>query len=633
MATYSVKNSTGKVTKEVRYLNRDFSQFRQSLIDFSKIYFPNTYNDFNESDPGMMFMEMASYVGDVLSYYLDSQIKELILSTAAERENIIQLAQTLGYQPKASVASIVNLDMFQLMPATGTGINTKPDYSYALSVKEGMQASSETTNQSFITLLPVDFKVSSSLNPTNVTVYSVDGNGAPIYYLLKKSVLAQSGEIKTTTFQFGAPEKYSKVLLPDKNVISIEAIVDSDNNTWHEVDYLAQDTIFKKVKNVASNDPNLYLYNKTIPYLLKLLKVPRRFIKRLRSDNQYEIRFGAGISNNPDEEFTPNPDNVGLPLVTGTSKLTQAWDPSNFLYTRAYGQVPQNTTLTVKYTVGGGIKSNVQAGTIVLPQNVVFDMDETGLDLGILGTIKNSLATNNAASATGGADAETDEAIRNTALAYFGAQDRTVTKEDYVIRCYSMPAEYGTIAKAYVIQDEQLNFFDQTRRHINPMAMNLYILSQDADGNLVAANNALKENLKLYLDENRILTDSINIKDAFIINYKLKFEISVLKGYIAKEVLLRCIDSLKEFSDNNNFQIGQPIVRADFVKVLANTAGVQSVIDIEFTNLWKSVDGYSGNIYSLDAATFNDVIYPSLDPSIFEIKNPDVNIQGIVSNY
>jgi hypothetical protein len=633
MATYSVKNNTGKVSKEVRYLNRDFSQFRKSLIDFSKIYFPNTYNDFNESDPGMMFMEMASYVGDVLSYYLDSQIKELILSTAAERENIIQLAQTMGYQPKASVASVVNLDIFQLLPSTGTGTNIKPDYSYALSIKEGMQATSDTTAESFMTLLPIDFSVSSSMDPTTVTVYSVDGNGSPIYYLLKKSVISRSGNQKTETFTFSDPEKYTKVLLPDTNVIAIDNVVDSDNNTWYEVDYLGQDTIFKKVKNVASNDPSLYSFNKSVPNLLKMLKVPRRFIKRLRGDNKFEIRFGAGISNDPDEEFTPNPDNVGLPLVTGTSKLTQAWDPSNFLHTRAYGQVPQNTTLTVTYITGGGLKSNAQAGTIISPKNVIFDMDETGLDAGILNTIKDSVATNNPTPATGGADSETVEEIRNNALAYFGAQDRTVTKEDYVIRCYSMPPEYGTISKAFITQDEQLNFFDQAKRHINPMAMNLYVLSQDSDGYLTNANDALKENLKLYLDENRILTDSVNIKNAFVINYKVNFQISVLSDYIAKEVLLRCINTLREYSDISNWQIGQPIVKSDFIKMLANTAGVQSVIDIKFTNLWKQDDGYSGNIYGLESATFNDVIYPSLDPSIFEIKYPDTNISGIVTNY
>jgi hypothetical protein len=539
----------------------------------------------------------------------------------------------MGYQPKASVASVVNLDIFQLLPSTGTGTNIKPDYSYALSIKEGMQATSDTTAESFMTLLPIDFSVSSSMDPTTVTVYSVDGNGSPIYYLLKKSVISRSGNQKTETFTFSDPEKYTKVLLPDTNVIAIDNVVDSDNNTWYEVDYLGQDTIFKKVKNVASNDPSLYSFNKSVPNLLKMLKVPRRFIKRLRGDNKFEIRFGAGISNDPDEEFTPNPDNVGLPLVTGTSKLTQAWDPSNFLHTRAYGQVPQNTTLTVTYITGGGLKSNAQAGTIISPKNVIFDMDETGLDAGILNTIKDSVATNNPTPATGGADSETVEEIRNNALAYFGAQDRTVTKEDYVIRCYSMPPEYGTISKAFITQDEQLNFFDQAKRHINPMAMNLYVLSQDSDGYLTNANDALKENLKLYLDENRILTDSVNIKNAFVINYKVNFQISVLSDYIAKEVLLRCINTLREYSDISNWQIGQPIVKSDFIKMLANTAGVQSVIDIKFTNLWKQDDGYSGNIYGLESATFNDVIYPSLDPSIFEIKYPDTNISGIVTNY
>jgi len=626
-------NSTAKVAKEVRYLNKDFAQFRQNLIDFSKVYFPNTYNDFNESDPGMMFMEMASYVGDVLSYYLDSQLKELILTTAEEKANIIQLAQTMGYQPKASVASVVDLDVFQLLPSTGTGTDVQPDYSYALSIKEGMGAQSTDSAIAFKTLSPIDFSFSSSVDPTTVTVYSVDDNGAPIYYLIKKSVTTQAGEIKTVDFAFGDPKKYTKALLPDDNIVSIDGVVDSDNNIWHEVDYLAQDTIFLRKKNVQANDPELYAYNTTVPYLLKLLKVPRRFIKRLRSDNKYEMRFGSGISDDPDEEFTPNPDNVGLPLVTGTSKLTQAWDPSNFLYTKAYGQVPQNTTLTVTYTAGGGIASNVHANTITTPTNVEFDMETAGLDGAILAVVKQSLATNNPQSATGGANTETVDDIRNNALAYFGAQDRTVSKEDYVIRCYSLPAEYGSVAKAYIVQDEQLNFFDQTKRHLNPMAMNLYILSQDIDGNLVRANSALKENLKMYIDENRLLTDSINIKDAFVINYLIRFEISVLPDYIARATLLRCVEALKGFSNTKSWQIGQPMVKADFVRILANVDGVQSVIKIEFENLWNTEDGYSGNIYNLDSATYNGIIYPSLDPSIFEVKNPDLNITGLVANY
>ena len=626
-------NSTAKVSKEVRYLNKDFAQFRQSLINFSKIYFPNTYNDFNESDPGMMFMEMASYVGDVLSYYLDSQLKELILSTAEEKSNVIQIAQTLGYQPKASVASVVDLDVYQLLPAIGTGTSTRPDYSYALSVKETMGATSTDSNEAFKTLSPIDFSFSSSFDPTTVTVYSVDGNGSPIYYLIKKTVHAQAGTQKTETFSFDEPEKYQKLLLDDADVISIDNVTDSDNNTWHEVDYLAQDTVFLRKKNVQANDPDLYQYQITVPYLLKLLKVPRRFIKRLRSDNKTELRFGAGISDNPDEEFTPNPDNVGLPLVTGTSKLTQAWDPSNFLYTKAYGQCPQNTTLTVTYTTGGGLISNVQANTITQPTNVVFDMDETGLDGAVLAVVKQSLATNNVQPASGGANGETVDEIRNNSLAYFGAQDRTVSKEDYVVRCYSLPAQYGAVSKAYIIQDEQLNMFDQNRRHLNPMAMNLYVLSQDLDGNLTIANDALKQNLMMYIDENRLLTDSINIKDAFIINYKIKFEISVLPDYVAKAVLLRCINALKKFSSIKEWQIGQPMVIADFVRILANVEGVQSVIKVEFENLWNSDDGYSGNIYNLDSATYNGVIYPSLDPSIFECKNPDLNITGLVSNF
>ena len=366
--------------KDVSYLGKDFGQFRQNLIDFAKQYFPTTYTNFNESSPGTLFINMASYVGDVLSYYTDNNLKESMLQYATERGNIYDIAKTLGYQPKNSVPAHVILDVYQLVPAIGTGSAVQPDFNYALSIKPGMRVKHATLNSVFRTLESVEFRFSSSYDPTEITIYeSNNTTKLPTYYLLKKQVPAVSGEIKTTNFTFGAPKPYDKVILSDLNVIEIISITESDGDSWYEVPYLAQDTIFEEVPNLLENDPDFALYRSSSPSLLKLKKTAKRFVSRLRGDNKLEIQFGAGVSDNNDEEIIPNPNNVGNGLTAIRRGVNVDIDPSNFLYTRTYGQAPSNTTLTITYTVGNGIEDNVDANTLtnIIGIDYVEDINST----------------------------------------------------------------------------------------------------------------------------------------------------------------------------------------------------------------------------------------------------------------
>ena len=617
--------------KDIKYLSKDFTEFRKNLVNFAKTYFKDTVTDFNESDPATMFIEIAAYVGDVLSFYVDKQLKESLLLHAEEKKNVIRLAQALGYKPKLVAPAKAKIDIYQLLPSVGSGESITPNFDYALQVEQGMQISSNNDSSIvFKTLDSVDFAFSSSYDPTEVTIYStIDGD--PEYYLLKKSVNIEASEQKSTTFTFTDPIKYNKILLQDTNVISIDNIVDSDSNNWYEVDYLSQDTIFKKVTNVYANDPTLYQHSSQVPYLLKLLRVPKRFITRYTTDNKIELQFGAGITTNVDEEIIPSTDNVGMQIPTGVSKLNYDWNVANFMYTDAYGEVPQNTTLTIKYSVGGGIGSNVISNSLTEIVEIEFEDLDSSLDSTIIETVKNSIAVNNPIAATGGKDSETVEEIRNNALAYFAAQDRAVTKDDYITRVYSMPSKFGSIAKAYITQDENItrNYVDQEK--INPSILNLYILSYDSNKNLTIANDALKQNLKTYIDKYRMATDSIIIKNGFIVNIQLKFEIVVLPDYNSNEVLLNCINELKKHFDISNWQVNQPIVKSDILKLLNITDGVQSVTKLEFKNLFSG--NYSNNIYDITAATTNDVIFPSLDPMCFEIKYPNVDISGKVVNY
>ena len=619
-----------QVKKDVRYLNKDFGQFRANLIEFAKNYFPDTYNDFNESSPGMMFIEMASYVGDVLSYYTDNQLKESFLDTAASKPNVLALAANVGYKTKNTIPATVMLDVFQLLPAKTTSNGKEPDWSYALTIKENMVARDDNSGAEFRTLSLVNFAASSSFDPTEVSVYQISNvDNTPEYYLLKKSVKALAGTIKTKTFTFGAAKRFDKILISDTDIIDVMSITDSDNNVWTEVPFLAQDTVFETIANTVQNDPELSQYT-DVPYLLKLKKTAHRFITKFRSDKNLEIQFGPGVSDNDDEEIIPNPNNVGSGLNGLQTQFDHPVDPSNFMYTKTYGLAPSNTTLTVKYTVGGGVKSNVPAYSLKTVADIVYQIDSQALDATLLKQIKASVACTNPTPATGGKSEETIEEIRQNAMANFATQQRSITAQDYIIRSYSMPSRFGSVAKAYVIQDQQLNPDNGQEMVPNPFAINLYTLGYDGDGNLTELNPAVKENLKTYISQYRILTDAVNIKTAYVINIGVKFEIITLPEYNSNEVLVKCIDKLKTIFDNKQWQINQPIVLSKLYTELDRVEGVQSVTSVQIVNLYDLTQGYSGNVYDIAAATKAGVIYPSLDPSIFEVKFPNKDIIGKV---
>jgi hypothetical protein len=622
------------IKKDVRYLSRDFNSLKSNLIDFAKNYFPNTYQDFNEASPGMMFMEMAAYVGDVLSFYTDVNLQESMILHASEKRNIINLAQSLGYTPKLNSSATVKLDIFQLVPSKTEGIEIVPDMAYAFAIDSGMQVSSESnTDVIFRTTEYIDFKHSSSFSPTEITPFEVDDNTGEItFWLLKKQVNAVSGQIIETSFQFNEPKKYDKLTLNDPTVIEFLYAMDSEGNRWDYVPFLAQDTVYEAVPNIPRNDKNMSFYRNETPYLLKLKKITRKFTVRFGSDGKHEIMFGPGISNVSDEEFIPNPDLVGNSLTGIETSPSLDIDPSNFLRTKTYGLAPSNTILTIYYTSGNGIIDNVSSDdlTRVLRRNIL--LDNNALDSVLYNQVIGSLAVTNPEPASGGKSEEDPNEIRQNALAHFSAQNRAVTKEDYIIRAYSMPQKYGSIAKAYITRNTQLTYDDvfYSDRRQNNLALGFYVLGYDSFGKLNKINPATKENLKTYLNEYRILTDAIEVKDAYIINIGIEFDIISLPNKNGNEVVLKCIDKLKQYFDIKKWQINQPIVISNIYTELDRVEGVQTVVSVKFKNLHDQTLGYSMHMYDIEGATKNGVIFPSLDPSIFEIKYPDNDILGRV---
>lgn len=615
--------------KEVKYLGRDFGDFREGLIDFAKNYFPDTYNDFNETSPGMMFMEMGAYVGDVLSYYTDYQLRESLLYQAQERTNILDIANSLGYKAKSTSPSHVELSVYLYVPATGSSASAAPNMSYALTIPQGMVVSGDSTTTNFTTLEDVNFADTGSAK-TTVSVYSLDEEtNEPDAFLIKTKVKAISGESVEETYNISERKKFDKFKLNANNVIAIESVTDADSNIWYEVPYLAQDTIFEQVANKPSVDPTTSGDADVAPYLLKLRRTARRFTTRINKDNYTELNFGAGISTSPDELIVPNPSTIGNVLEIGNAaQLDVSFDPANMMQTRAYGQAP-STNLTIKYLKGGGISSNVPSGAITKVVSKTINLDEDGLSAETIATVKESIAVTNEKPATGGRSAETNEEIRQNALAAYATQNRAVTKEDYISRVYAMPSKYGSIAKAYIATDDSINNSSDP----NPLALNLYILSYDGAQNLATANSTTKKNLQTYLGQYRILTDGINIRNGFPINIGIDFEIVVLPSFNGKEVLLNTIDMVKKYFHIDKWQFNQPIMIGDLVAKMSVVEGVQAVSKIDIKNNASADSGYSGNSYNLGTATINNVVYPSQDPCIFEVKYPDKDIRGKIVGF
>lgn len=642
-------------SKDVRYINRDFSQLKESLLNLAKVYYPNSYNDFSEASPGMMFIDMAAWVGDVLSYYTDQAYKESILDYASDRRNIISLARYLGYRPKPSRASTTVVDLYQLIPAkVGTSGDYMPDYKYALSIREGMVVSNNN-GSTYILDEPVNFSVDSLVSPMEYSVYSRDSAGIPQFFLLKKTAKVSAGKFSVKTFSVGNPQPFLKLYLDDTDVLYIDSVVDSDNNKWYQVDYLAQELVPISIPNEPAYENDLSDYKDSVPYILSYTRTARRFTLNVDANNLSYLQFGSGDQSFEDEVVNLSSQDIGVGL-TNIHKFNVPYDPNNFLCNQTYGISPSKTTLTVRYVSGGGLNSNCPSNDIRNVVSVEYDNSTIGLtgdEISLLNLVKSSLKVNNPLPAVGGKDAESDDEIRENATSFFASQNRAVSAEDYLVRVYSMPPRYGVISKAFVSANSSLtvnikpilqgsvdsdnvaNITDTAfgLRKIsydlsNPLAINLYVLSYDSNKNLTPVNPALTANLIKYMKSYKMLTDGINIIDGYVVNIGVDFSIITYKGFNKKEVLVNCLQSVKDFFNIDNMQFQQPINTSRLQLEIAKVEGVQSVVSVDIKNLTAKDGDYSSVEYDIKSATKNGIIYPSLDPSVFEVKYPDRDIRA-----
>jgi len=633
--TNNVLNKLSVAPKEVSYLNKSFVDFKGDLITFIKNYYPTTWTDFNEANPGMIMLELAAYVGDVLSFYVDNQFKENLLAYAEEEGNVINIAQAMGYKPKTIVPATAEVLISQIVPALGAEEGYIPDSTYFLKIDRNSTMSTTAPNiVTFRTIEMVDFS-----DPTgrSITPRQLDSTTLlPITYLVTKKVKVIAGDVRQETFTFGDPEKFSTVTIGDINVTGINNVTDADGYRFYEVDYLGQDTIIddKEVSYIGSVSESV-----SPTYAIKYRTVPRRFVTRLTPDKRTQLIFGSGRGNASEDIVYLDSQQVANSEY-GTQLASVSLSNTDLLNTDNFGIAPANTTLTVTYFSGGGVDTNVASGTIVnVGQlnilNRTTELNQSELDL--FNDIVNTVTVFNEMPATGGQDGETVEEIRQRALAIHSSQNRMVTRRDYEARVLAMPAKYGAVAKVLAVPDTTQSSIqaEQTPdgRVVNstkPNSINVYVIGYNQNKKLTTLNDMVKKNLQQYLSQYRMLTDQVNILDAFIVNIGVNFDITVYKNYNMSDVVVVCLGAIKEYFDNSKWNINQPIRLGDLALLIQSQDGVQSVNSLEITNKYFYKDGrdYQNYRYDIADATVDGIIYPSLDPCIFEVRYPEDDIVG-----
>jgi len=596
------------------FLNKDFEAFRAELVTYARTYFSEEIQDFSEASMGGLFLEMAAYVGDVMSFYLDHQFNELDIETAVEDRNVERLVRSAGVKIKGASPASADVD-FSIVVDAKTSNNKRVPISSHLPIITAGTLLSSNTGITFELTENLDFNKRNVAGDllASVIVDETNSNNQPTRFKLKMTGLCTSGKTIEENFSIGADLKpFRTITLSSENVSDIVSVTDTEGNEYYEVEALTQDTVFTRVRNDGAD-------NDLVSDNLELLPAPYRFISTTdRSTGLTTIRFGSGDGESLDDDIIPDPSEVSLPLFGQKKTLSRfTLDPNSLLGARTLGISPRSTTITVRYRAGGGISHNVGVGSITQISNLLNKFS-SGTPSSVVSSVRASLVVSNTAPAAGGESELTLNELRSTALAFRNSQSRIVTKQDLIARVYTMPSNFGRVFRLGIIQNRN-----------NPLATTVAIISRNASGQLVVSPDTLKKNLRTYLNEFRLISDAIDIIDASVINVGIRYSIVVDPSSSKETTIQRVNTSLKKYMDVTNFQIDQPIMISDLVNLILNTDGVISQVGIQIVSLAGTVSGrsYSPQTINIAEATSRGIIVPPAG-GIFEMRFPSDDIIG-----
>jgi hypothetical protein len=605
MSQDKASNSRKKL-KVINYGGRDFGSIRANLLDYVKRYYPDTYKDFNTAGFGSLVLDTVSYVGDVLSFYLDYQVNENFLDTAGEYDNVVKIARQLGYKYSTSFSSVGEAQFFISVPADTLGA---PDERY-MPLLRSNSTFTATGGQQFTLVDDIDFS-----NPSNQIVSNIQDptTGATLEFAVKGTGRVISGRIVSQTVTLGDFVKFRKVVLNNAAPTDIINVYDAQGNRYYEVEHLAQEIVFKAIRNV-NDDKN------TVPAILKAIPVTRRFVLERTRDLAY-LQFGYGSEDALTNEAVIEPSKIVLKLHGRDYTTQQDFDPTNLTETDKFGVAPSNTTLTIVYRVNDSGDVNIASkalnsvGVPILKYNELQSLNSSTVT-----TVNASLEVSNENPITGDIAIPSTDELKQRVFSYYASQNRAVTIEDYKAITYAMPPKFGAIKLCSVERD-----FDALRRNLN-----MYVISTNKNGHFVTTNHTVKTNLKTWLGNYKMINDSLDILPAKVVNFGIKFSIVADYEENRFNALNLAMQRLQNFYETSVFDINESMYIVDIYKELHKAPGVIDVLDVQI--LPKVGGVYSDVSYNFNANLSNDGRYlNSRIDTVFELKYPFSDIQGTVT--
>jgi len=595
-----------KIKKPViDYTARDFGTIKEALIEYARKYYPNSYQDFNEAGFGSMMLDTVAYTGDILSFYMDYHVNESFLETALERDNVIKLAKQLGYKHQGPASAVGVATFYIFVPATVNG--NAPDERYIPVLKKNSSFSSTNGTQF---LLTEDVRFDREDN--EIAVGRVDPTTKnPSLYAIKAHGTVISGKYSSTFINVGDYTKFLKVKVPIENIVEIISVKDSEGFEYYEVDNLTQDYVYRPITNRTST-------KKEVDSFLRPFYVPRRFVIE-RNFAETFLQFGHGTDKGGEDKSIADPSNVILKYSSKEYIGDISFDPNRLIYSDKFGVVPSNTTLSVVARTNDQLSVNIGASTLNIVTNAIFEFEDlNNLDQDSVSIVKNSIEVDNEEPIIGEINSLDTNQIKALAYETYASQNRAVTREDYRSLLYRMPRKFGSIKRVNVLRDA--NSFKRN--------LNIYVLSQGEDGKLAKASDTLKQNMKVWLNENKMINDTIDILDGKILNLGIEFSIIVDYTFDSDEILAKALTNLRDtYSTTPN--MGESFFITDIYKSVRNTEGVLDVVDVKLSV--KNGGVYSDVSIDLEKQKSLDGRYIEIpDNVVYEIKFPNNDIKGVV---
>lgn len=603
-----------KQVRQRTYLSRDFDSLRATLLDYARQYYPNQIQDFSEASVGGLFLDMAAYVGDNLSFYLDHLYNELNYETAVETSSLERALINSGITINGAAPATVEVTVYIEVPVATAG-DENPDTTLLPIIKEGTVFTAEN-GVSFSLVEDIEFAIDSAgdgnytLNPlVEKKIGTVRSDGKVVTYLLSLNGICVSGTTTTQSFSIGAFTPFRQLTLSQPNVTEIVSVVDANGNTYYEVGALTHDVVYKNVLNTNSD-------NDLVKDALKVIPAPYRFVRTTSLVERIStLTLGGGSADTLEDDVIPDPSDFAIAFPYSRTISRIPVNPEKLLTTNTLGVSAANTTLDITYRYGGGLNHNVGPGSITSISNLVilFPKNPQGNQSS---KVRGSLEVSNLNSATGGEDALTIEELVALIPTVKNSQERIVTKQDLLARVYTMPANLGRVFRAAVVSNSN-----------NPLATQLYIISRDDQSRLVPSPDSLKVNLKKYLNSYRMVSDAIDILDAQVVDLQLKFDVVLDPSLNRTTLLASIITGLQDKFDVMKMQINQPIVISEVVNTIFTVPGVIAVDNVQFSNISGALNNrqYSNITHDIKAYTKRQLIFPPTG-GIFEIRYPDVDI-------